>query len=243
MAPFATLIISFITSSVLGFDDECNGVYRKNSLSTTNAKQLYPIDVCEGERISGEVESEIYECETDENGEVGVLLTIYSSLDCTGNTKFPQFLAYPPDNDEVDINCELNSAEDCTYAIVRTYLNDDTCAKGNVSRASTDYFDSTEPVNRCRYNEFTDVSTKTQCNATTVWETHYSGAGCITIQTGDDAIEVIFENGCDNDWDHLSTELGERLAYTEIHYCPTSNSNIISTFIGLIIGTIVIMIF
>lgn len=193
---------------VLGFNEECNGVY-----DAITDVQVYPVDVCEGERIDGQVQSEIYFC-----GALGeVSITTYFSTDCTGSEGFTT-IAYFPFDTSVNLNCGFNKTEDCTYAIVRTYLDDDECEKGDVSRPDTDYFDSTEPVNRCRYNLETDTSTMITCDSTSISETYYNGNGCGSTPT---STQVIIETGCDDDFSHLSQHFTDRQAYTEIIFCPT----------------------
>ena len=112
---FATLLIS--SSVVFGFDELCNGVY-----DPVTDVQLYPVDICEAERIGGQVQSEIYRC-----GQLGeVNITSYLSADCTGPIDFAVVAFFPFDT-SVNLNCGFTSDEDCTYAIVRTYLDDEEC--------------------------------------------------------------------------------------------------------------------
>ena len=225
------LLLSYL---VFGqFDDECNGVY-----SATTGKQEYPIDVCEASRINGVKQSDRYYC----SDEGGVMFRIWKgSSNCTGIGNYNDYPAYQPNDPEWIYKCDQNNITTiCDYAIVRSHFNTQQCALGNISLPNSDYSDKKVPVNRCRYNSDTDISTKIECNNTAIYEMYYNGNGC-SVKIADSEPTVIYYTGCDEDYNH--PQFPNRKSYDEITYCPSSSSNcnILSAFISFIIGIFIIM--
>lgn len=213
---------------VYSFDEECNGVY-----DATTGIQLYPVDICEAERINGDSRSEVYFCDS---GAVFLKYWAYSN-NCKGSG-YSVYPAYFPDDDSVDIVCNNNNSTNitttCEYAIVRRYFEDG-CQKGNVT-AGADYNDETVPVNRCRYDSSQDESTMIKCNDTAIIETVYSGQNCQGINIEQ---TFVYTDGCNED-DYIDPITKVTIAaYDEIIYCPltnTSKSNIVSITFTFIFG-------